>query len=105
LCSPELVVPLVELPVAWSPDCIPAPLVEPVPEVPPLVPLWPDMSPLWPDMPPLWPDMPPLWPDVLPLWPDVLLDCAWTLRALNIAATTEAPNRPFDNLFVFMPIS
>jgi hypothetical protein len=65
------------------------------------MPLWPDM-PLWPEVLPLWPDMP-LWPEVLPLWPDV--DCAWTVKALNIAATTEAPNRPFNNLFIFMPIS
>lgn len=80
--------PLVELPVDWSPDCMP--VLPEVPEVPPVAPLWLEVEPLWPE---------------LPLWSDVPLDCAWTVMALNIAATTEAPNRPFNNLFIFMPIS
>ena len=55
----------------------------------------------------------PLWlvPAVLPVlevapdWPAVLLDCAWTVVAPNMAAATEAPNRPFSSLFIFMSIS
>jgi hypothetical protein len=52
----------------------------------------------------------PLWlPDVLlapvPLWSVLLPDCAWTGSELNIAATTEAPSKPFNTLFIFMSIS
>jgi hypothetical protein len=38
----------------------------------------------------------------VPVRPAVLLDCACTVSPLNIAATTDAPNRPFKSLFVFM---
>jgi hypothetical protein len=31
--------------------------------------------------------------------------CAWTPTPPNIAATTETPSRPFNNLFIFMSIS
>jgi hypothetical protein len=36
---------------------------------------------------------------------DVLLDCAWAFIAPDIASTTEALNRPFSNLLVFMSLS
>jgi signal-induced proliferation-associated 1 like protein 3 len=77
VCEP--VAPLAELPLLWSL------MLEPV------LPLW-LLVPVAPLV-------------VLPLCPAVLLDCACTLIALNIAAATDAPSRPFSNLFVFMSIS
>jgi hypothetical protein len=42
---------------------------------------------------------------LVPDWPAVLLDCACTVVAPNMAAATDAPNRPFSSLFSFMSIS
>ena len=55
---------------------------------------------------PLW--LVPALVPVLALVPDcpaVLLDWACTVVAPNMAAATEAPNRPFSSLFIFMSIS
>jgi signal-induced proliferation-associated 1 like protein 3 len=36
---------------------------------------------------------------------DALLLCAWALPIPNIATATEAPRRPFSNLFIFISLS
>jgi hypothetical protein len=99
---------------------MPLPLVPPVLPLEPLVPPWLDpllvlcffllcffllVLPLV--------ELPLLWSLVMPdvllapvlLWPEVLSVCACTGSAPHIAATTEAPNRPFSSLFIFMSIS
>jgi hypothetical protein len=75
-----VVVALDELPALWSPICEPLePLCCPVVLLAPLVPP--------------------------PPCPAVLLDCAWTVKPLNIAATTDAPSKPFKSLVVFISFS
>jgi signal-induced proliferation-associated 1 like protein 3 len=36
---------------------------------------------------------------------EALLLCAWALPIPNIAIATDAPSRPFSNLFIFMSLS
>jgi signal-induced proliferation-associated 1 like protein 3 len=36
---------------------------------------------------------------------EALLFCAWALPTPNIATATEAPSKPFSNLFIFMSLS
>ncbi|WP_162600558.1 hypothetical protein [Massilia sp. WG5] len=36
---------------------------------------------------------------------DALLLCAWALPTPNIAIATDAPSKPFSNLFIFMSLS
>jgi signal-induced proliferation-associated 1 like protein 3 len=75
----ECLVPLVdELPLLWSPACMP-------------------LAPL------CWLPAPMLWSDEL--WPEVLLDWACAFSDANIAATTETPSNPFNTLLIFMSIS
>jgi signal-induced proliferation-associated 1 like protein 3 len=64
--------------VPWSPLVLEAPVW--------LLPDW-ELAPVW-----------------LP-WSAEPLVCAWAASPPNIAATTEAPSRPFNNLFIFMSIS
>jgi hypothetical protein len=41
----------------------------------------------------------------VPLWPEVSVVCACTPSAPHIATASDAPSRPFNNLFIFMSIS
>jgi signal-induced proliferation-associated 1 like protein 3 len=53
-------------------------------------------------------DVPVLWSCALapvPLVDELPLVCAWTFTAPNIAMATDAPSRPFSNLFIFMSLS
>jgi signal-induced proliferation-associated 1 like protein 3 len=73
-------------------------LLSVVDELVPWSPLVPD-APVW-----LLPDCE-LCPVELPLWSLEPLVWALATSAPHIAAATEAPNRPFNNLFIFMTLS
>jgi hypothetical protein len=47
----------------------------------------------------------PDWEGLPASWSAVLGVCAWAASPPHIAATTDAPSRPFNNLFIFMSIS
>jgi signal-induced proliferation-associated 1 like protein 3 len=115
--------PLPEVPLAPEAPLPLPPDVEPLPMLPlPMLSALPELlEPLEPELPllpcflvcffllDLWvvDELPLLWScAVAPGSPvDELLVCAWAFTAPNIAMATEAPNRPFNTLFIFMSLS